>query len=283
MYIYAKLSRYDFLVTRIIGSGLGNILFPWARSVIAAKKSGFQKIQPTWLNMRIGSIIRMENDLRFYSDLFINTNNDINGVKKILYLLFLKKISENQISKVNPHKNDIIIYTGIQGYFLPIINDYRYINNQLIKMTSPKHLNGLSYDYSNSISLHVRLGDFKVDKQTTPISWFCDVVNLVRKNTTSNLRLYIFSDGNDKELAPLLELDNSKRLSFGSSIADLLALSKSNILVGSKGSTFSMWASYLGRMPVIWPPGGLMQRLYSDNSLQEIESDGLSLPPTFFV
>jgi hypothetical protein len=283
MYVFAKLGRFEFLLTRFFGSGLGNILFPWARSVVAAKKYGLQPIQPTWLNLRVGSIIRRESDLRFYSDLFVNTNNDICGLKKIIILLFSKKVTENELEQGYPHKNSTVIFTGVQGYFLPIINDYCFINSQLIKITSSKHLLGLSYDFSNSISLHVRLGDFKVGKQTTPIAWFVNVVNLVRKNFGLNLRVYIFSDGSDAELAPLLALDNSQRLAFGSSIADLLALSRSNIFIGSKDSTFSMWASYLGRMPVIWPMDGLTQRLYPNNYFQEIESNGLSLPETFVL
>lgn len=282
MFVFAQLSKIDLYFTRLFGSGLGNILFPWARSVVSARKYGLQLIVPTWLNLRVGSIIRKENDLRFYSDLFINANNDISGFKKIFILLSFKKIQENKLDQFNVHDKGVVIFTGMQGFFQPIINDYKYINTQLVQMTSPKHLLGLSYDFSNSISLHVRLGDFKEGKQTTPISWFVDIVNLVRKNfSQSKMKVYIFSDGSDHELAELLALENSVRLSFGSSIADLLALSKSNVLVCSKGSTFSMWASYLGRMPVIWPIGSLMNRLYSDNS-QEIESDGVSIPSTFF-
>jgi len=283
MYIYAKLSKYEFLGARFFGSGLGNILFPWARSVIAAKKYHFQCIHPTWMNLRIGSILRNENDLRFYSDLFINSSNNICGFKKHILLLLLKKIPEDKIKQHPICENLVVIYSGINEYFQPIINDHEYIKAQLVKMTSPKYLKGLSYDFSNSISLHIRLGDFKVGNQVTSIFWLLDVVNLIRKRTGKNLRVYIFSDGNDSELSPLLTLNNSQRLSFGSSIADLLALSKSTILIGSKGSTFSMWAAYLGRMPIIWPTGGLIHKLYQDNSFREIESDGFSFPEDFYL
>jgi hypothetical protein len=283
MYIFAKLGKFEFLFTRFLGSGLGNILFPWARSVVAAKKYGLQCIEPTWLNLRVGSIIRKEKDLRIYNDLFYNANKNICGLRKIIIFLFLKTVTEEELERGCIYENRIVIFSGMQGFFQPIINDYEFINYQLIKMTSPKHLLGLSYDFSNSISLHVRLGDFKVGKQTTSIDWFVNVVNLVRKISDSDLKVYIFSDGSDTELAPLLALDNSQRLVFGSSIADLLALSRANMLIGSKGSTFSMWASYLGRMPVIWPMGGLTQRLYSDNCFQEIESDGQSIDKTFIL
>ena len=175
----------------------------------------------------------------------------------------------------------VVNYLLIDGYFYPILDDYKFIREQLIRITNPKYLTGMSYDFGDSISVHVRLGDFKVGMQTTPLTWFINVANLVRQKFKSRMAIYIFSDGSDSELAPLLELNDSRRISFGSSIADLLALSQSNILIGSKGSTFSMWASYLGRMPVIWPVGGLVNRLYTDDYSQEVESDGYSIPLTF--
>jgi len=39
----------------------------------------------------------------------------------------------------------------------------------------------------------------------------------------------------------------------GNALSDLLLLFKSNILIVSKNTTFSMWASFLGGMPNIWP------------------------------
>ena len=74
------------------------------------------------------------------------------------------------------------------------------------------------------------------------------------------------------ELSELLALPDCVRCGFTSSIGDMIGLSRASILVAS-GSTFSMWASYLGRMPVVWHPGQLRQRLYYENSNTEIEFD----------
>lgn len=282
MYVFAKLVKYEFSFFRFGGGGLGNHLFPWARSVVAAEKYGLKSIEPTWFGIRVGSIIRKESDLRFYGDLFINQNSSICGFKKFLLLIFFKKISEIDLGGKWRQKNSIAVFSGMSGLFQPILYNHRFVYEQLIRMTSPEYLKGLTYDFKNTISLHVRLGDFKVGKQETAIAWFVDIVNLMRNKSGLNLKVCIFSDGTDIELTRLLELENSCRLEFGSSIADLLALSRSYILVGSKGSTFSMWASYLGRMPVIWPVGGLTQRLYFDNFFNEIESDGQSVPQKFF-
>ena len=63
--------------------------------------------------------------------------------------------------------------------------------------------------------------------------------------------IYVFSDGTNAGLAKLLRLPRSRRITFGSSIADLFALSRANVMIAS-ASPFSMWASYLGRMAVVW-------------------------------
>jgi hypothetical protein len=62
--------------------------------------------------------------------------------------------------------------------------------------------------------------------------------------------IYIFSDGKEKELQPLLAL-GAKLYRSGSDITDLLAMSAASILVGSN-STYSRWAVFLGNMPSIW-------------------------------
>jgi hypothetical protein len=62
--------------------------------------------------------------------------------------------------------------------------------------------------------------------------------------------IFIFSDGKEHELMPLLELGATLYRS-GSDMTDLLAMSAASILVGSN-STYSRWAVFLGDMPSIW-------------------------------
>ncbi len=93
----------------------------------------------------------------------------------------------------------------------------------------------------------------------------------------------IFSDGSSDDLGPLLALPLTQRLTFGSSIADLLALSYANVLITSGGSSFSQWASYLGRMPVIWRTGTNYPKLYYDHPELEVECQGGFGLPTQFL
>jgi hypothetical protein len=276
IYCYPKLSDRDLLVVRLLGPGLGNLLFPWARALVMSSHAGYQLIAPTWPQLKVGTLLRREPDTRFYSGLFDASPSALTGMRRLVALLARKRIAEHEADSARD--GDVIEFSGMKGLFLPILNDHAVVRAGLLEITRPSHQAGLHFDFSNSISLHVRLGDFaaaasqqelllgKVNLRV-PLTWYADMVRGVRDRFGSHIKVYIFSDGSDSELAPLLTMHNCSRLTFGSSIADLLALSRSNLLVAS-GSTFSMWASYLGRMPVLWHPGQLRCKLYDDSILE---------------
>ena len=205
----------------------------------------------------------------------------VSKLDKFYRLITCKKISESDFLDSHHSKSSLIIFEGIDDLFTPILFDNVYIKNSLFSMVNKKHLKGLDYNFKNTISMHIRLGDFVSTSQATPISWFIDVMNLIISKVPYPPRVLIFSDGTDAELADLFIYDNVERVTFGSSIADLIGLSRSNVLIASKGSTFSMWASYLGRMPVIWPINENLQKLYYETPLTEVESDGEELPAKF--
>jgi hypothetical protein len=154
----------------------------------------------------------------------------------------------------------------------------------LVGITRPEHIQPLKEGYSPDVAVHVRLGDFQtataaaaghgkpVTNTRIPLDWYADVIRGLRLHL-GTLRVEIFSDGTDKELEQLTSLPNVSRKTFGSSLADILALSTSSILVAS-GSTFSMWASFLGRQPVVWHPGRRLQPLLYERPAAEVESIG---------
>ena len=275
MYVYIDLGGKDLCLLRIGGPGLGNLLFPWARGIVAARKYNAIPIWPTWPQLKIGTYIRGERDKRNYTNTFLANDNYCQGMKKIKCVMSLSKfgLSEDLISDGLYGKDDVFIFSGMDNLFQPIINDHQLVRSELEKIVNPKHFLYRAFDFSNTISVHVRLGDFsEYNKNVSgvstnmkmPLEWYIDVINQLRRN--QSIRVLLFSDGSDDELEPLLKMSNIERVSFGSAIADLLALSYSNIMISSN-STFSMWASYLGRMPVIRPNS---LQLYSENECDEV-------------
>ncbi|MEW6614772.1 MAG: hypothetical protein AB1401_04840 [Thermodesulfobacteriota bacterium] len=298
VFSYPKLSEYDFGIIRLFGSGLGNLLFPWARFIVATKKYNLTPINPTWPQIKIRTFVRGDRDKRSYINFFCTPSRYIKGVKKILLLSKLSKITEEEFIKNHnrDYSDTIVIFEGMKNLFQDILKDSNMILSELVSITKSKHKSGLLFDFSGSISVHVRLGDFRSSMVSRlgktleeggwnlriPISWYVSKINQLRDELGKQVKVFVFSDGTDEELYPLVSLPNAERIFFGSSIADLLALSRANILVAS-GSTFSMWASYLGRMPVIWHKGQLRQRLYAENESSEIElSEDENIPNPFF-
>jgi hypothetical protein len=139
------------------------------------------------------------------------------------------------------------------------------VREELVSITRPQHLKGLMAPHEKSIVLHVRLGDFVAPEGESripsgawctrmPLPWYQSAIAACRRTLGSDTPVRVFSDGSDDELRPLLSIPRVRRASFGTSIADLHALSTAHVFIASGGSTFSMWASYLGRMPVVWHP-----------------------------
>jgi len=104
------------------------------------------------------------------------------------------------------------------------------------------------------IGVHVRLGDFNKSDTALPLSWHVDALKKVRELVGCYEQAIVVSDGAESELKELLQLPNVQIVRTGSAIGDLLLLAKSKVLIGSAGSTFTMWASFLGQMTTVVHP-----------------------------
>jgi hypothetical protein len=262
-YIYPKLSSegFDFGLFRIGAySGLGNLLCVYAKAIIYSKLTNSKIINPTWPQLEFRFLFKKNK--RNYFNLFNTPSEYISGIEKLIKLNTLPHYKEknvynsfrkNHIIDVEWNHENYINNNDFEGVFTPLIEYRNYIFNNICKISKKKHRIGLKYNFNNSITVHVRRGDFKSIKKETGLEWFIDKITQIRSNLSKNIQVYIFSDGNELELNEILSLNNCKRLSFGSSLADLLAMSNSKILIASGGSSFSKWASFLGNMPAIWP------------------------------
>jgi hypothetical protein len=133
------------------------------------------------------------------------------------------------------------------------------------------------------IGVHVRRADrIPLDfrepragpRHALPDSWFVRCIQNLRKVLGFAAPVRLFSDSPASELRVLLAMPNVSlaprrpRLA----IADLVALSRSRILIASAHSMFSQWATLFGEMPSLWYPG-CAPLLNADRLDYEVETD----------
>ena len=134
----------------------------------------------------------------------------------------------------------------------------------------------LAFDASKSICVHVRLGDFTEttdaidtgkNNMRIQINWYVSVVNKLREAAGWNVPVFVFSDGTDGELKALLSLPETKRITFENSISDIVCLSRSPIMISS-GSSFSLWARFLGNCSSISYPNQIKDRVHTGDGFE---------------
>lgn len=283
-YIYPKFSKYDFNLVRLGGAGLGNLLFTYTRALKLARETRCEFVWPTWRSVKVGPYLRHEKDKRFYGDLFCNNSEYIDGAKKAKLRAFSKKFTVKTAQDVQCAPDGaLLIYDDFTMNFDGLLSFRNEIYADLIKNLQEKNRQALNSDFARAVNVHVRLGDFNsannaqlqkgVNNTSLPINWYVELINIINSATDNKLTFNIFSDGTDAQLAPILEIENTKRVFFGTSIADILALSSAPLMIAS-GSSFSLWARYLGNCSSISYINQIKDRVYEGTDGFEIESDG---------
>lgn len=304
VYCFTKLSEWDFGACRFFGSGLGNLLFPWARAIVAAKRDGLVEIWPTWRQVFHSDGLRDllkgafglhgMRGLRNYNRLFAPTGEQISGYRKLSLMMTRKRVSEEDYSpeRLATIEGSIVIFQGERKRFADILTHHSLLRTELLRRCRLDLREVKSFDFSGSISIHVRLGDFRwvgpseeIRKWGAnvrlPLSWYVEKIAQLRSRLGAAAPVHVFSDGKDRELAEILTLPNCRRLGFGSALADLFAMARANVLISS-ASSLNRWAAFLGRPPVIHFRGTLPAPLYYDQPASEVESDpGEELPEAF--
>lgn len=285
-YIYPKFSKHELLGIRLGGAGLGNLLFTWSRVIAASEKHNAKLIWPTWPSLKIGPWLRHEKDKRSYIGLFSNRSGMCGGIKKHIKLCFGKKIHTKKLDEINWDKlgeNDIILYDDYSlapGVFQMNFDGVREYKDKIVDIIfgnlGPKGRKALSFDASGAINIHVRLGDFAKttsaldqgkNNMRIGIGWYVNVVEKLRDAAGWTVPVNVFSDGTDEELADLIRLPEVKRITFGNSIGDIVGLSRAPIMISS-GSSFSLWARFLGNSSSISYPNQIKDRVHSGEGFE---------------
>ena len=257
-YVYPRFSAHSVFGMRIGGAGLGNLLFMYARAFHFARVHDCRMIWPLWKSIKLGPWLRHEKDKRFYGDLFRNNSGYIDGSERRRLLRRSRLVREEAFDSAAD--GQVVVFDRYIMDFSYFADSRDALRDDLIRNLQEKNRRALCFDFGDAIGVHIRLGDFTpadlrslasgANNMSIPVSWYADVIRRVRALTGEGRPAYVFSDGSDEALREVLALPNVERITFGTSIADILALSRTKLLIAS-GSTFSSWARFLGGMTAI--------------------------------
>src|SRR5689334_20396259 len=94
LYAYPRFSTLDLGFVRVLGPGLGNLLFPWARCVVACRDRHLIPVAPTWPQIKLGPWLRGELDKRTYAGLFLPRVGEVSGIRKMRLLISARRVPE---------------------------------------------------------------------------------------------------------------------------------------------------------------------------------------------
>jgi hypothetical protein len=271
-----NLDRKIYCHPKIDRSGLGNCMLVWARAFIFARENGFDLLAPEWFQFRLGPLIRREPVKRFYASEFTNRGYIV-GWRKRLILRRAQRINEVEFEAIHAttagNGSLVIEFEGLKDYFTTLIPHRESLRSELERIANPRALLGAQRIEPPIVAAHIRRGDqtrqrkIPLNKilQYTPIEWFVAAIKALRaKSDCESIPVNVFSDGSREELEDVLKLPNCKLVTTGKAIGDIFLMSRARLLLASGYSTFSMWASFLGRMPTLYYPGKLQQKLFPE-------------------
>lgn len=250
----------------LMKAGLGNMLVPWAKCTLWCKDHDAQMIAPYWGKLRIGPFLRFERDKRQYQFLF-HHGDHIAGARRMILLALSRSLDESEWQPETDRNRDgsLVVRFRNMDRADSLAGRHREVAQALRRITRQQFLPCDRSDHP-FVGIHVRSGDFRTASESElrtgahcrriPIQWYVDTLLELRRSLGVSISATVFSDGDDAELSPLLDLANTTRYRDASAITEMLALSRASVVVAS-GSAFSMWGSYLGGAPTIWYPGQL--------------------------
>ena len=246
-------------------AGLGNRLFPWARSVVYSHLHGVQRLATRWWNIKLGPVLRRESDWRWYTGQFRRNSAELAGVSSEFVKLTQPSLGEPAELTIAPTQRGVVHFADMTGYFAQLNPYHEMLRKELLASTAAKWAKHGTGEPVAPIAIHIRRGDFKTvasieDLLTTggartPLDWFIETLRLVRRQAGRAVPAMVMTDGTKEELAQLYAEPNVTAVTTGSAIGDLLALSRAKFLIGSGGSSFSLWGAFLSQCPAVFVPG----------------------------
>lgn len=206
--------------------------------------------------MRIGPWLRHERDKRYYTGQFTNVGY-INGLRSwwILMANSGRMMSENDLC-LGGLDRGVVVFKGLGNYFDAFADAAGVLKQELLKIVSSEILQSLDGLPAKFIGVHVRAGDFISTGQNMSLDYYRRGIETARKRANVSMPVLIFSDAKQGFLNCLARSADVEIMPPAPAIHDVLALSRSSVLVGTNHSSFSEWAAFLGGMKSIWSQDG---------------------------
>ena len=244
-------------------TGLGNMLFPWARAEVCRKNHGARILAPQWVNVwRLGPWLRRERDKRYYLASFSNADY-IHGISRQFVLHTAGHVDEADFLE-RPRggtegRSRVIDFHGMDNYFLPFLCEQAYVKERLYAIASSSILKQAElFPDEPFLGVHIRRGDFQRGDLAIEDTWYVRAIDQALRSMGKGREEFpvrVFSDAGPEALRFLTgQFPTVTVMDKAPALLDLLLLSRCRALVGTSRSTFSMWAAFLGQMPSFWCP-----------------------------
>jgi hypothetical protein len=256
------------------GSGIGNRLFPWARCVRFADRTGVPMLAPHWFQPRIGPLLRGGIAFQAYhrqillAGLFRSAGY-VGGITRFrVERSWPRRVNTNGVDdQVEP---DVLYsFEGDANHFADLVGQRTFLLERLRRDTRPRWT-ALAERMAAPIVINVRAGrDFRPAVSSsdyftkggvrTPNDWFVACLKSIRRLAGATVPAVVVSDGAETDLREILAEPAVRFARPGCAASDLLTLASARVLVGSGGSSFSAWGAFLSGAPVVTHPGQSLQ------------------------
>jgi len=238
-------------------SGLGNLMLVWAKAKLFGELNKLPVVIAPWWGIRLGAWARNEKRKRLYMGYF-KESNAAERMQAKLFSLTATIVHDPPVQKIATGKNirTLFVFNKIStsnDIFSDIREHRDYIRHEIYKLLKPTLLAQLHNLQKPVIAIHIRRGDFKIANPVTPLSFFIDCIQAVRKLTGQEWPVTVFTDADVDEIKEVLLLPNINMAENKPDILDILLMSMSKVVVLSKSSTFSYWGAFLSDAIVLRP------------------------------
>lgn len=253
----------DFAVALVPDAGLGNKLYVWARAWQFARVNSIPFQCFGWTRPKLGPFLRMERSTRLYLG-DIRRESPFAAIACVFRWLAFQRLYDPEVEPLAPsRRRRLFIFRRLSANSVNIatnsfvsLTDCRdELRAALGKRLTSASLKRLARNPKPVVGIHVRRGDIRFcGDYWQPIENFCRRLHNLREVAGACLPAVVFSDGTKGELGPLLLMPSVARAPANPDIVELIQLSRSQVLITSRGSTFSNWAAFLSDGVVLRDP-----------------------------